>query len=77
MEIRITCRQTVTYDQTIEITEEEWEDMKEVTERDIESSSVSPLGDLLDLMDVCDGEEFRDVEITEVGGAQRIWEPAR
>lgn len=76
MEIRITCRQTVTYDQTLEITEEEWEDLKEVTERDIESSSVSPLGDLLDLTDVCDGQEFSYVEIFEVGGAQRVWEPA-
>lgn len=76
MEIRITCRQTVTYDQILEITEEDWEDLKEVTERDIESSSMSPLGDLLDLTDVCDGEAFRDVEMFEVGGAQRVWEPA-
>lgn len=75
MEIRIQCRQTVSYDQTIEITEEEWAELQEMTERDIESSSMSVLGDMLDLRD-CDGEDFRDVEMFEVDGAQRIWEPA-
>lgn len=76
MKIRIQCRQVVSYDQTIEISEEDWEDLKEVTERDIESGSVSPLGDMLDLSD-CDGEDFRDVEIFEVDGyAKRVWIPA-
>lgn len=74
MEIRIQCRQVVSYDQTIEITEDEWAELKKITERDIESSSMSPLGDMLDLRD-CDGEDFRDVEIFEVAGEQRVWRP--
>lgn len=75
MQIRIQCREVVHFDQTIEITEEEWADLQGVTEREMESTGYSPLGDMLDLRD-CDGGEFRDVEIFEVSGQQRVWEPA-
>lgn len=75
MQIRIQCRQIVSYDQTIEITEDEWADLKEITEQEMDSSSYSPLGDMLDFRD-CDGEDFRDVEIFEVSGQQRVWTPA-
>lgn len=75
MQIRIQCRQLVHYDQTIEISEEEWAELKEVTERDMESDGYSPLGNMLDLSDG-DGEGLRDVEIFEVDGAQRVWTPA-
>lgn len=75
MQIRIQCRQTVSYDQTIEISEEEWEELKEVTEQEMDSSSYSPLGDMLYPND-CDGEGFRDVTIFEIDGEQRVWKPA-
>lgn len=75
MKIRIQCREVVHFDQTIEITEEHWAELQEVTEREMESDGLSPLGDLLDLRD-CDGEDFRDVTIFEVDGAQRVWIPA-
>ncbi len=75
MQIRIQCREVVHFDQTIDITEEEWADLQGVTEGEMESTGYSPLGDMLDLHD-CAGEEFRDVTIFEVDGAQRVWEPA-
>ncbi len=72
--IRIRATQQVSYDQNIELNEADFQDLIRTSGRNMESDAMSPLGDLLDLRD-CDGGYFDDIEIEEVDGQKRFWNP--
>lgn len=72
--IRIRASQTVRYDQEIEIGEAHFKELMRTSGREMECESMSPLGDLLDFHD-CDGGRFDDIEIEEISGPKRFWNP--
>lgn len=74
--VRIRARQTFSFDQTVELPEDEWAKLKETPEQEIECGDTSPIGDLLDLRDPSNWEEFDDIEIEVVDANGRPVEPA-
>jgi len=61
--IRITCEQTIRYNQIVEMTRNRWEQIKRMPECDMEDPSISPLDGYLDLKDPVDWDDFEDVEM--------------
>lgn len=58
VKVRIKTAVKMRYDQTVEIDRKYWEKIKKTTERNMECSAMSPLGDLLNLLDVLDWDDF-------------------
>lgn len=70
----ITASQTVDYRQYKTMTRAEWEEIKRMSERQIESSD-GPLSSWLDLTDVRGGGDFEGVEMYVIGDDGKPMEP--
>jgi len=57
--VKIVAGMKVRYNQTVEITEEQWKKLKGLSEREMEDE----LGLYVDLKDICDWDDFEDVEL--------------
>lgn len=75
IKVRIKAELKMQYDQTVEVTKEEWEKLKQTPERDMECNAMSPLGDLLDLRDVCGWDDWEEPELEVVGDDNYPVEP--
>jgi hypothetical protein len=76
LKIRITCSERVRYDQTVEMTREEWLKLKATPERKMEDGDMSPLTSWLDLREVLSGDDFDDIEIDVVGDDNKPVKPS-
>lgn len=64
--VRIMGSERMHYDQIVTMTRKEWEELKATPERDIVSSSFSPLNALVDVKDAYDWDGFENVEMAVV-----------
>jgi hypothetical protein len=62
IQVRITGRQEVRYDQIVSMTKDEWEELKRIHEDEIGESAEG----WLDLGDISDSDTMEDVEMTVV-----------
>lgn len=76
LKIRITCSERVRYDQTVEMTREEWDELKATPAREMEDGDMSPLTSLLDLRDPVSSDEFDDIELDVVDDDNKPVKPA-
>lgn len=63
IKVRIKCSERVRYDQTVEMTRDEWAELKSTKETLIEDSMMSPLAEWLNMRDPNDTDGFCDIEI--------------
>lgn len=63
IKVRITCSERVSYDQTVEMTREEWLKLKATPERTMEDGDMSPLSSWLNLNEPVSGDDFLDIEL--------------
>jgi hypothetical protein len=75
VKVRIQTSCKVYYDQTVEMTREEWEKLKLTTERKMCSNSLSPLVDLIYLRDVTMQTNFDEPELTVVDDDGKLIKP--
>lgn len=66
VKVRIQTSCKVYYDQTVEMTREEWEKLKLTPERKMESGCMGPLADLIDHRDMSNWNNFDEPALTVV-----------
>lgn len=66
IKVRIQTSQKVYYDQIVEMSREAWEKLKATPERQMESESMGPLSELLDLKDFSNWSDYDEPELTVV-----------
>ncbi|MFO1487844.1 MAG: hypothetical protein U1F65_05140 [Verrucomicrobiota bacterium] len=76
IKVRIECSQRVSYDQTVEMTREEWEKIKAKPRRKMENCDTSPLNSWLDLRNPITSDDFDDVELDVVDSNGEPVKPA-
>ena len=76
IKVRITCSERVRYDQTVEMTREEWAKLKATPERKMEDGDRSPLSSWLDLREPVSSDNFDDIELDVVDEENKPVRPA-
>ena len=76
IKVRITCSERLRYDQTVEMTREQWAELKATPERKMEDGVMSPLSSWLDLRDPVSGDDFDDIELDVVDDENKPVKPS-
>ncbi len=63
IKVRITATQEVSYDQTVEMTKEQYEKLIAHSDEELEDRDSSPLDDWINYSDVIEGGPFNNVTI--------------
>lgn len=75
IKIRITCSEQITFDQTVEMTHEEWKELKSTPRFKMEDGDMSPLTEWLDLRNPLGSDDFDDIEIDVVDDENKPVKP--
>lgn len=73
--IKITASQTFHFDQIVEITKEQWEQIKGISERDMHDGDSSPLVDLIDAANPSSWDDFDNAELCVVDAERNAVKP--
>ena len=63
MQVRITATQEVTYDQIVEMTKEQYDQLTAHDDSTLEDRDASPLVDWIDFQDILESGEFKNITI--------------
>ena len=74
--VRIRTTQTIRFDQTVEMTVEEWAELKKTPERTMDDELMSPLNELLDFTNVDTDGDYDMPELDVVGEDNKPVTPA-
>lgn len=61
--VRIRCMQRVEYDQTVEMTRDQWEELKVMSDETLGSDDGSALADYINHNEVCDSGGYENIEM--------------
>lgn len=68
MKVRITAKQTVTFNQVVEMTAKEWADLKKMDGKERAIQLIM----WLDMSDIHDGEDVEDIEADRLKGDKSV-----
>ncbi len=75
VKVRVHMSVDVQYRNTVEITQEEWEALKAMTDRELNDEHNSPVFSMIDFNDPLDMSDFQIEELCRVDGEGKCVEP--